>query len=336
LAASLTLLAATFSRTAFAADADEAKADTNTVVTVQTGKIEVATLRRYVDGFGVVGPAPADANHAAGFAQVSAPVAGALAEVKVWEGEKVEKGDEIAQLDSHVADVAVGYARKTLARQQKLLELNNTSQKAVEDAQQQLAAAEAEQKRLTISAPLSGTVTALSARPGQTVDPNSPVAEITDLSRLSVSAEIPGDEAGPLHAGQAVELLTNPSQTTTLSFVGAAINVSNGAVTVRAAAPENSGLRVGQWLPLRIVVAENTNCLAVPEASVVADEDNNPVLSVVTNDVASRVKVTTGLRDKGLVEVSAPGLSEGTTIVTAGAYGLPAQTKIKLKQAEGQ
>jgi hypothetical protein len=44
--------------------------------------------------------------------------------------------------------------------------------------------------------------------------------------------------------------------------------------------------------------------------------------------------VKTGLRDGTLVEIEGEGLREGQSVVTAGAYGLPKETKVRVVEAE--
>ena len=58
--------------------------------------------------------------------------------------------------------------------------------------------AEAQLALLRVTAPLSGTVARVNVKPGQAVDVSTVVAEVMDLSRLAVSAEIPAAEAGEL------------------------------------------------------------------------------------------------------------------------------------------
>jgi membrane fusion protein (multidrug efflux system) len=305
--------------------------ETPTVVTVQTGKLQRATLHGYVHGFGSVAPAPAEKGAPAASAGVASPVAGVVTEVKVWEGGQVRQGDLLFQLDSRVADVAAAFAQKTLDRQQELLRLKNTSQKAVQDAEQQLAAAKAQQELLRIRAPLSGTVTRVNLRPGEAVDLTTVLATITDLSRLVVTADIPAAEAGLLQAGQKVDLESDPPAESSVSFVSPGIEASNGTVVMRAPVPETSGLRAGQFARLRIVTVVHDHCLAAPAESIVKNTAGQEVVAVVTNDEAIQVPVKTGLRENGWVEVEAPGLQEGQTVVTAGAYGLPEKTKIHIQ-----
>jgi membrane fusion protein, multidrug efflux system len=258
-------------------------------------------------------------------------VAGVVTEVKVWEGGHVQRGDLLFQLDSRVADVAAAFAQKTLDRQQELLRLNNTSQRAVQDAEQQLAAARAQQELLRIRAPLAGTVTQVNVRPGEAVDLTTVLASITDLGRLVVTAEIPAAQAGLLKAGQKLDLQSDPPAESAVSYVSPGIQASNGTVEVRAPVPASSGLRPGQFTPLRIVTVVHADCLAAPAASIVKNTEGQEVLAVVTNDQAVQVPVKTGLRENGWVEVEGPGLAEGATVVTVGAYGLPEKTKIQIK-----
>jgi len=81
---------------------------------------------------------------------------------------------------------------------------------------------------------------------------------------------------------------------------------------------------------VRIVADEHKDVLAVPREAVVTDENGDSVISLVEGDQATRKTVMAGLEENGLVEVSADGLKEGDVVVTAGAFGLPQATKVKV------
>ena len=104
----------------------------------------------------------------------------------------------------------------------------------------------------------------------------------------------------------------------------------NGTVLVRALLPVDGGLRPGQFVPLRIVTAVHTNCLAAPGESVVTDESGKSVIALVKGDAATQTPVQTGLRESGWVEVEAPEIKAGDVVVTIGAYGLPEKTKVQV------
>jgi membrane fusion protein (multidrug efflux system) len=299
---------------------------TPTLVTVQTGALKLATLHHYVQGYGTVEPAPATAKEPAADAPLAASSAGVVIQVNVIAGQTVKKGDVLMELNSGTTTYAL--AEQDLARQKQLFARQNTSQKNLQDAESQLAL-------LQVAAPLSGTVARVNVKPGQAVDMTTVVAEVIDLNRLAVSAEIPATEANDLKAGNTVELMVNPPMTTELFFVSPNVNKDNGTVLVRALLSGNGGLRPGAFIPLRIVTAVHTNCLAAPIESVVTDERGHSLIALVEGDEAMRTPVQTGLREEGWVEIKAPGLKANDTVVTVGAYGLPEKTRIQIQNSSG-
>ena len=309
-------------------EASESKGDetTPTIVTVQTGALKFATLHRYVQGYGTVEPAPAAAEQPAASAQLAAPSAGVVTKVNVVEGQQVTKGDMLVELNS--ATTTVENALQQAARQKELYAQQNTSLKNLQDAEAQLAL-------LRVTAPLSGTVVRVNVKPGQAVDLTTVVAEVMDLSRLAVSAEIPAAAAVDLKSGQPVEVLTEPPLMTELSFVSPSVDKNNDTVLVRARLPAGGALRPGQFVSLRIVTAVHTNCLVAPVTGVVTDESGKSVLALVKGDEAAQTPVQTGLRENGWVQVEAPELKAGDSVVTVGAYGLPEKTKISVQNSPG-
>jgi len=302
---------------------DETAADeaTLTVVSVQTGALKLVTLHRYVQGYGMVEPAPATAEQPAAGAQLAAPSAGVVTKVNVVEGQQVTKGDVLVELNSQAAEQEV-------ERQKQLYAQQNTSLKNLQNAETQLAL-------LRVTAPLSGTVARVNVKPGQAVDLTTVVAEVMDLNRLAVSAEIPAAEASDLKSGNPVEVLTEPPVTTELSFVSPNVDKNNGTILVRALLPAGGALRPGQFVPLRIVTAVHTNSLAAPSESVVTDESGKSVIALVKGDEATQTPVQTGLRENGWIEIAAPELKAGDAVVTVGAYGLPQKTKIRVQNSSG-
>jgi multidrug efflux pump subunit AcrA (membrane-fusion protein) len=306
------------------ADADDAPTTEEkvaTVVSVQVGKITSATLHSYVQGFGTIEPAPATTDLPAASAQLAAPSAGIVAKVNVVEGQSVTNGEVLVDLSSPSL-------RAEVERQKKLYAQQNTSLKNLQDAQAQLDLS-------LVTTPLSGTVVRVNVKPGQAVDLTTVVAEVMDLNRLAVSAEIPAAEAKDLKSGEALEVLSEPPVATEILFVSPSVNKDNDTVLVRALLPKDSGLRPGQFVSLRIVTMVHTNCLAAPVESVVTDENGKSVIALVKNSEATQMPVQTGLRENGLVEIVAPEIKEGDVVVTIGAYGLPEKTKISVQNSPG-
>ena len=311
------------------AKAEEAEKKPETEVPVQVGKLKRVTLHGYVTAYGTIEPEPAGERPAAS-TRVVAAVAGVVAQVKCVEGQRVEKGAVLFELDPRAVDVAVDFAEKTLERQRKLVQIESTSQKALQEAEQQLAAARAQRALLQVQAPLAGTVVRVNVKPGEAADLTTPLAEVIDLDRLVVKTGIPASQAGELKPGQEIQVLSQPAVTATLSFISPAVDTNNGTVLAWAALPAGSGLRPGQFVPLRIVTEVQTNCLAAPQESVVTDIHDHSIIALVNGDEAAQTPVQTGLRENGWVEVKGSGLKEGDSVVTVGAYGLPEKTKIRV------
>jgi membrane fusion protein (multidrug efflux system) len=305
-------------------DDDSTSNSTPSLVTVQVGKLQRVTLHHYIDAYGAVEAAPASANQPSGGGALAAPTAGTVAKVNVVAGQQVKKGDVLVELNSSSA--TFDYTKAEVERQEKLFAGQNTSLKNVQDARAQLAS-------LEIIAPVSGTVTRVNVQPGQAVDSTTIVAEVIDFSHLAVTTKIPAADAGQLQTGQDVQIQTQPPVTVPLVFVGSAVNPDDGTVPAWVLLPSDTKLLPGQFVQLQIVTAVHTNVLAAPVESVVTDETGNSSLSLVNHDETMLTPVQTGFRENGWVEVNAPGLKEGDSVVTVGTYGLPDKTKIKIATA---
>jgi membrane fusion protein (multidrug efflux system) len=164
------------------------------------------------------------------------------------------------------------------------------------------------------------------------VESNTVLAEIIELNRLVVAANVPSQEDSLLKPGQLVELGSGGPALGTLTFVGKEVDLKTGTILVRAAIPAKAGFQPGQFLNIRIICEEHKDCLVVPEAAVIADTAGGDAGSIVMveRDKALRKPVKIGLREAGLVEVEGEGLKEGMVIVTEDAYAIPGETKIHI------
>jgi len=332
-------------------EADQAEAPT--VVAVHVAPVRRATRRGYVTAWGRVEPEPATRTRPAASARIAALVPGLVTEVRCVEGQRVAAGAVLFQLDPRVADVAVQQARQAVAYAEQVFERQKalgpgeaTSKRLYQEAEQNLAiardqlkSAETERALLTIATPLAGTVVRVSARPGDTVDLTTVLAEVVDLDRLVVGAEVRSADVPRLKAGQPGEIWTEreaagaPSAGAStyqgrVVFIGQQVDPGADTVRVRLSVPSGSGLRPGQFVNLRIVAEVHADRLAVPVASIVT-RDGVSQIAIVNGDEAAMRDVTVGLRDGDLAEIAGEGLAEGQTVVTD-AYGLPEKSRIQV------
>ena len=341
-----------------------ASADPEPVVSVTVAPVVRTTLHEYVTGWGRIEPESATAGRPPANAAIAAPVAGIVTAIQCTEGERVRKGATLFRLDSRVVDVAVQraqeavrYAESVVQRQEQLGPGQATSQKTYQDAKQQLAAAQSElnaaqlQRRLLdVAAPIDGTIVKINTKLGNAIDPSTVLAEMIDLDRLVVNAAIRSVDAGQVRRGQGVTLTagTAPSapsdaiqapassnsaksaaETATVEYLGAQVDPTTDSVMVRARLPATSTLRPGQYVNVRVLIAERPNQLAVPVDSIVQGP-SGPEVALVQGDMAIRTSVTTGLTEGGHVQVEGNGIHEGSSVVVQGAYGLLPKTRIKV------
>lgn len=332
---------------------EEPQSEVVAEVNVHVGNISRATLYGYVLAYGRVGPAVGDSEGPPARVPVTASVAGIVSEVKCIEGQVVNKEDLLFRLDSRIAEVtvkkaqeAVDFEERNLSRQKELLDVNATSEKLlqearhnVESARGDLAKANTELSLLQVTAPISGMVVQVLARPGETVDMSYKMAELLDIQRLIVEFRVPNAEASLLKTGQKVKIetgaVTQDSNSEIIpagevTFIDSEIDPQSDTVLVRASTPPGAGLKSGQFVKAHIIYVEKKDCLVVPQESLVTTTEGQTVIAVVENGKAFQRAVHTGLRQNGLVEVQAEGIHEGMQIVTIGAYGLLPETNIKI------
>jgi membrane fusion protein (multidrug efflux system) len=288
-------------------------------VQVHVATISRATLRNYVTAYGQVEAEPNAS------ARVAPAVPGVVVAVKCIEGQHVDKGTLLFQLDSRAADIAVDFAQKNLERQHTLLKIEGTSQKSLQEAEQALAAARTQQALLQVQSPLGGIVTKVNTKAGEAADLTTVLAEVVDLDRLVVSANVPSAELAELKVGQQAEVVPADSTniiTTSLTYASSQVDVKTGSGLVRVGLPTHSELRPGQFAKVRIISQEHKDCLAVPVVSVAKDAAGGTFVALVEGRKAVLKPVKVGLREGDLVEVEGEGLEADKTVVTEGAYGI--------------
>ena len=165
---------------------------------------------------------------------VAAERGGRVVRVLVEEGQRVQKGDLLAELDSDELRAALDEARARVADAEAEIRLAEVSRRRrealvaqqvvarhdldqatrdLEIAQARRDTAQAEAMRLLaqlrktrIVAPLSGTVVARAVDPGETLETGAAVATLADLTRLRVEGEADEADAAALALGAPVEI----------------------------------------------------------------------------------------------------------------------------------
>lgn len=173
---------------------------------------------------------------------------------------------------------------------------------------------------LKVKSPISGIVSFIYVKPGQSVAPQVPIASVVDTSTLEIRADAPQSDLPKLKPGLPV-LIYWESDTfrAKLKSVSPAVDPirKTGEIKVKL---RKAPFKPGMLVKFDVVLEETQNALAVPLSAIVS-EDGTHFVFVVENGVAHKRQVELGLEDDDLVEVKS-GLNEGELVVVEGASGL--------------
>lgn len=234
-------------------------------------------------------------------------------------------------------------AGRVAERTQKLLEQGTYSQanaekatagaisatQTLESARANLALAEAQManvdlmlSRTEVKAPVAGEITARNAQIGAIASAaGQPMFTMIRDGALELRADVAEGDVLRLAPGQTVALHLQGDSTPrkgTVRLVEPAIDLATRMGRIRITLDEASGVRPGMYASAEVLVAER-DTLAVPITALGISPDGPTVLQV-SGDIARMVRVETGIRQAGWVEVM-QGLEPGAQVVTkAGAF----------------
>jgi membrane fusion protein (multidrug efflux system) len=267
---------------------------------------------------------------------VNAQLGGALLDLTVEEGSRVQAGQVIAEVDAReleaqvrAAEAQAEFARATANRSTRLHEQRIITTVEFERDRAALAAADATLAQLRtrlgfaqVKAPISGVVTARFVQGGDIVSPNTRLFTIGDLSTLVVRMPVSELEVAQLRTGQEVALRVDALGGA--SFPGRVRRIFPAADSVSRLVPVEiavtgsnaAQLRPGYTVRATIRLDTRENALVVPTRAVLGATGARSVF-IVKGGLAERRAVRVGADVDGRVEVYS-GLALGDTIIVAG------------------
>ena len=288
--------------------------------------------------------------------QVTARVAGVVEQVKFVEGETVEAGTplveielrryqlfvEAARANLQKAEAAKADAEAALARRRAVVEKNpglipgeeiatfatrvQTAAADVAQARSALDQAELNLRDAFVRAPVSGRIETRTVTTGQYVSPGGVIATLVQRDPLLLRFQVPSEEARSLRPGLVARFRVPGDATeftARLTHVAGAAEASSRmvAVTAQVDDPRRAQLRPGAFADVRVPVGGPSQAPVIPQTAIRPSEKG--FLAFVVEDGKARERVLTlGLRTtEGLVEVRA-GLAPGEQLVVRGAEAL--------------
>lgn len=319
-------------------------------------------------------------------ALVTSLAGGVLRTLKIQPGDYVRKGQVIGtiintelsgiqqQLISVNAQIKLG--EQEVKRQKVLVEGNAAPLKNLQKAEAELSSLKAQQRglksqlstlgiptsedissTLTITAPISGTISEITAQIGSNIDATTPIAQIINNSELHLDLFVYEKDLPKLKSGQTIHftLTNNPGKEydATIYSIGTAFANESKAVPVHAhVINDKQGLIEGMSVTARVSLGENVYP-AVPDDAIVNEGGKDYIFMLFNKKepehaeeeeqghdaekeehahaeekVTSfeRVQIIKGASDVGYTEIKPiQELPAGTKIVVKGAFFLMAK-----------
>ncbi len=187
-----------------------------------------------------------------------------------------------------------------------------------------------------IKSPIDGVVTERPLYPGETAPAGTPLMVVMDTSSVIAKAHIPQQDAAVLKPGDPATLSGPGDVTVTgkVTLVSPALDPNSTTVEVWITAPNpDAALRPGTTVTAQITARTVNDAILVPVSALLKTPEGTTTVMVVGNDnKAHQVNVESGIRQGDHVQIT-KGLSGGERVITAGAYGLPNETKVKIAEA---
>lgn len=315
-------------------------------VLVTTQKIVARDINDSVEALGTT-----TANEAV---QISATVTAKIDKVHFEDGQQVNKGALLVELDAGQQRADVEEQRVNLAEEQrqldhllKLIERKAVSQTDVDKQKSmvnatkaKLEASRAKLQDYTIRAPFSGVLGVRQVSVGTLVSPGTIITTLDDLSRLKVDFSVPEIFLPYLKEGLPLQATsqTYPGKIFhgTIHFIDSRIDPATRAITLRAYLPNNErpnnekpnnenpndGSSVPRLRPgmlINVHIEQPTRqALMVPERAIAPLRGAQFAYVVDENNVAHKRSVQLGQRIQGEVEITS-GIEAGETIVVDGS-----------------
>jgi membrane fusion protein (multidrug efflux system) len=305
--------------------------DSTAAIPVEVAKTKVGDISAYYSSTATL--------EAEEEAKVVAKVRGIVKKLNVEEGDWVQAGDVLAQLEDEQLQLEAKRAKATmdrlqneLNRKEELFKKNLVSAQEFENAKYEYQAqqsdyelAKLQVKYTQIQAPISGVVSDRLIKVGNMISADQEAFKITDFDPILAVLNVPEHEMNKLEKGQKtliqVDAISGKTFEGEVLRISPTINPETGTFEVTVSVKDESRqLKPGMFGRVRIVYDTNQNTLTVPKNAVMT-EDGSSSVYVINNKMAYRKTINTGYVNGDNIEVL-DGLSPEDTVVTIGQSSL--------------
>ncbi|MGE0627930.1 MAG: efflux RND transporter periplasmic adaptor subunit [Hyphomicrobiaceae bacterium] len=307
--------------------ANVARLSNEKAATVEARKVKLNTIVETIHAVGSLLPNET--------VVVTSEIAGRIAKLPFKEGDRVEAGQTLVELDDAIlrAEYDKTQSDLTLAEenQKRAVSLASRGTGTLRSRDEAVAAyraaianaalAKARLDKTKIAAPLTGHIGLRAVSVGAFLSPGDRIVSLSDTDIIKVDFRVPELLLTKVRPGQTINVTVDalPGQTFNgeIYVIDPIVDANGRAIRLRARIRNSDGkLSPGLFARVQIVVGRRENAVLVPESSVFAINDDQYVYRVVDGR-AVQTKVGLGVRQPGWVEIRS-GLGRDATVVTAG------------------
>jgi len=272
---------------------------------------------------------------------VSAEAMGVITSVLVKEGQRVQRGQVLAQIDNKITlrsieEVKSGlqlattiYEKQKNLWDQKIgtevqfLQAKNNK----EGLEKRLATLNEQLDMARIKTPINGTIEQVNVKIGENAAPGAPAFRVINTTDLKIVASVSEAYVTSIKNGDKVKVsfpALNKEIDARVTFVGRNINPLSRSFPVEIDLPSLADLRPSMTAVLRVIFNTEEEALCVP-INVVQEINGKKIVYVAEMDgqqlVARRKEIEVGGVYDNLAEVKS-GLKQGDKVITVGYQGL--------------
>ena len=274
-----------------------------------------------------------------GAADLTAPAAGVVRELRVQVGDPVRRGAALLTLDApelsseaESKTAAAGQAEREAARQRRLLADGVTSARQVEEAvaaaRQAAATAEAARRllaRTRLTSPIDGRVQSVGVRSGERVDAGRLLVQVVAPDTLDLVVPVPATELARLRVGMTASVREDGDSVPVAARIAALApgvdTVTNAGQAVIRVPNAGGRLYPGAAATARVRLGVVREALVVPDSAITLAGDSSAVFVIGPDSTAHQRTVRVGVRADGRTQVEGD-LHPDDRVATTGAFGL--------------
>ena len=262
---------------------------------------------------------------------------GPISNIKVVEGQSVNKGDVLMIVDDGGLEQSVEFQKEQLKLSKTIFERQSRlwadkigseieyleAKTAFKTQKSRYSQLNEQLQKSVITAPFDGEIDDIFIELGELVTPGqSPLLRLISTSEMYLEAEVPEKYLKSVSVGTPVEIeipVLNKKINTKVSFIGKHINTVNRTFRVVVKIKKTDNLSPNLISTLHIFDYINNNALIIPTNIISENSDGSEyVYSVNNNNTAQKIFIKTGNEENGYVEVI-EGLKENDIIINEGA-----------------